>query len=205
MSEQLTCAICGGTDVPCPEHAIIPEITWDDGYGFLWGLYKRDGRWEVYQQQKGLRRHWRLIGPLPTLDAAFQAALTEAQEELVRERVDKGELLLVLESQDRRLDEAKQAQARGKVALDRAQLAWENADVHPRCGTGSCEQCDTFWDTTFRPEALSGPGWPDVVVRAIDKLGKISAYCHERCEAGARGDWDGLADLADTAREELSG
>ena len=45
-----------------------------------------------------------------------------------------------------------------RAALLRAQLAWEDADVHPRHGYGSCEQCDTLWDTTFGPDAaLSSP------------------------------------------------
>lgn len=65
------------------------------------------------------------------------------------------------------------------------------------------------WDAeTARSLRLTAAGWkltgltpPCANTSHRGALVRISAYCHERAEAGARGDWDGLADLADTALE----
>ena len=37
------------------------------------------------------------------------------------------------------------------------------------------------------------------IARKDAALARIKSYCDERAAAGVRGDWDGLADLADSA------
>lgn len=55
-----------------------------------------------------------------------------------------------------RLATAQEALRWHEAALLRAQLKWEDADVHPRHGP-ECKECIEFWDTTFGPDARALP------------------------------------------------
>lgn len=45
----------------------------------------------------------------------------------------------------------------------------------------------------------------DTIGRLTTTLKAIRGYCLRQAEAGVRGDWDGLADLVDTALREREG
>ena len=110
----------------------------------------------------------------------LEAEVARLKEDCVRHmETGQSAYALRLDAQER-IDQLEEA----RLAL---QLAWEDSDTHPRCGAGSCAQCDEVWECGVTA-ALAGPqeesteGLPPAEPQGYERFGEPTTRAQEPCE-----------------------